>query len=208
MDALASIDMEVRRALDWISEESRLAPRGPEAEEDVVQAKAELKQRRNPTSPTASRTLGPGEGTGPGETPVPVRRRPDGRLPQVVGTITQDDQRGVRGARRRLRNFVGSRAASGHRRPWRPDRGRLHAYMAGGPGDRRPAPLPRRRGRHESRCRTREAVRRPEGPPAKWDEMAETWSDNVRAEFEEKVWLPLDQYTVEACGPSTGWPRS
>ena len=32
---------------------------------------------------------------------------------------------------------------------------------------------------------------------AKWDETAETWSDTVRAEFEEKVWLPLDQYTSE-----------
>jgi hypothetical protein len=31
----------------------------------------------------------------------------------------------------------------------------------------------------------------------RWDEVAETWSDNVRAEFEEKVWEPLDQLTGE-----------
>ena len=32
---------------------------------------------------------------------------------------------------------------------------------------------------------------------AKWEETAETWTDTVRAEFEEHVWLPLDQYTSE-----------
>jgi hypothetical protein len=30
-----------------------------------------------------------------------------------------------------------------------------------------------------------------------WDEVAEVWTDQVRAEFEEKIWLPLDQYTSE-----------
>jgi hypothetical protein len=30
-----------------------------------------------------------------------------------------------------------------------------------------------------------------------WDEVAELWSDQVRVEFEEKVWGPLDQYTSD-----------
>lgn len=32
---------------------------------------------------------------------------------------------------------------------------------------------------------------------AKWDETAETWNDQVRAEFEERVWGPLDQFTTD-----------
>lgn len=32
----------------------------------------------------------------------------------------------------------------------------------------------------------------------RWDEVAETWSDYVRADFEEAVWRPLDEYTDEA----------
>ena len=31
----------------------------------------------------------------------------------------------------------------------------------------------------------------------RWDEVAEKWTDQIRADFEEKVWLPLDQYTSE-----------
>ena len=31
----------------------------------------------------------------------------------------------------------------------------------------------------------------------RWDEVAEKWTDHIRGDFEEKVWLPLDQYTSE-----------
>ena len=31
----------------------------------------------------------------------------------------------------------------------------------------------------------------------RWDEVSEKWTDHIRADFEEKVWLPLDQYTSE-----------
>ena len=31
----------------------------------------------------------------------------------------------------------------------------------------------------------------------RWDEVAEKWTDHIRVDFEEKVWLPLDQYTSE-----------
>ena len=31
----------------------------------------------------------------------------------------------------------------------------------------------------------------------KWDQVSEAWSDQVKAEFEEQVWLPLDQHTSE-----------
>jgi hypothetical protein len=31
----------------------------------------------------------------------------------------------------------------------------------------------------------------------RWDEVTEKWSDSVRAEFEEKVWGPLDQHTSD-----------
>ncbi|HEX3148997.1 MAG TPA: hypothetical protein VHR66_13020 [Gemmataceae bacterium] len=32
---------------------------------------------------------------------------------------------------------------------------------------------------------------------ARWDEVSETWSDQVKAEFEEKTWAPLHQYTAD-----------
>ena len=31
----------------------------------------------------------------------------------------------------------------------------------------------------------------------RWDQVSEAWSDQVKAEFEEKTWLPLDQYTSD-----------
>lgn len=31
-----------------------------------------------------------------------------------------------------------------------------------------------------------------------WDQVAEFWTDSIRAEFEEKVWEPLDQMTSES----------
>lgn len=30
-----------------------------------------------------------------------------------------------------------------------------------------------------------------------WDQVAELWTDGVRAEFEEKVWEPMDQMTSD-----------
>jgi hypothetical protein len=49
LDALSSINMEVRRAFDWIAEEAQAWHReAREAEQAVVQAKAELSQRKTP----------------------------------------------------------------------------------------------------------------------------------------------------------------
>src|SRR3954470_14591307 len=49
LDALSSINMEVRRAFDWIAEEGHAWQREVrEAEQAVVQAKAELSQRKTP----------------------------------------------------------------------------------------------------------------------------------------------------------------
>src|SRR5438270_9287101 len=49
LDALGSINLEVRRAFDWIAEEGKAWQREVrEAEEDVVRAKAELAQRKTP----------------------------------------------------------------------------------------------------------------------------------------------------------------
>jgi hypothetical protein len=31
----------------------------------------------------------------------------------------------------------------------------------------------------------------------RWDQVSETWSDQVKLEFEEKTWLPLDQLTSD-----------
>jgi hypothetical protein len=31
----------------------------------------------------------------------------------------------------------------------------------------------------------------------RWDEVVEKWGDQIRAEFQEKVWEPLDQYASE-----------
>jgi hypothetical protein len=31
----------------------------------------------------------------------------------------------------------------------------------------------------------------------RWDQVSELWSDQIKAEFEEKTWLPLDQLTSE-----------
>jgi hypothetical protein len=28
-----------------------------------------------------------------------------------------------------------------------------------------------------------------------WDEVCETWNDGVRKDFEEQIWLPLDQFS-------------
>jgi hypothetical protein len=30
-----------------------------------------------------------------------------------------------------------------------------------------------------------------------WDEVTELWNDEVRAEFEEHVWIPLDELTSD-----------
>jgi len=30
-----------------------------------------------------------------------------------------------------------------------------------------------------------------------WDAISEKWGDQVRAEFEESIWNPLDQFTAE-----------
>ena len=32
----------------------------------------------------------------------------------------------------------------------------------------------------------------------RWDQVSETWTDQIKAEFEEKTWLPLDQQTSDA----------
>src|SRR5437899_2985212 len=49
LDALGSIGLEVRRAFDWIDEEAKAWHReAREAEQAVVQAKAELSQRKTP----------------------------------------------------------------------------------------------------------------------------------------------------------------
>src|SRR5262245_4506852 len=49
LEALASINLEVRRAFDWIDEEAKAWHREVrEAERDVVQAKAELSRRKTP----------------------------------------------------------------------------------------------------------------------------------------------------------------
>jgi hypothetical protein len=31
----------------------------------------------------------------------------------------------------------------------------------------------------------------------RWDQVSETWSDQVKLEFEEKTWLPVDQLTSD-----------
>jgi hypothetical protein len=31
----------------------------------------------------------------------------------------------------------------------------------------------------------------------RWDQVSETWSDQVKLEFEEKTWLPLDQLATD-----------
>jgi hypothetical protein len=31
----------------------------------------------------------------------------------------------------------------------------------------------------------------------RWDQVSETWTDTVKVDFEEKTWLPLDQFTSE-----------
>lgn len=49
LDALASINMEVRRAFDWIDAEGKAwHQEARQAEQDVVQAKAELAHRKTP----------------------------------------------------------------------------------------------------------------------------------------------------------------
>jgi hypothetical protein len=49
LEALSSVDMEIRRAFDWLSEMISLwQRRAKDAEDDVVQAKAELAQRKFP----------------------------------------------------------------------------------------------------------------------------------------------------------------
>ena len=49
LDALASVNLEVRRAFDWIAEEAQAWHReAREADEAVVQAKAELARKKTP----------------------------------------------------------------------------------------------------------------------------------------------------------------
>lgn len=31
----------------------------------------------------------------------------------------------------------------------------------------------------------------------RWDQVSETWSDHIKAEFEEQTWRPLDQLTSD-----------
>ena len=49
-EAMAGVDLEIRRAYDWLEEQLALWKRAVRAcEEDVVRAKAELSQRKFPT---------------------------------------------------------------------------------------------------------------------------------------------------------------
>jgi hypothetical protein len=32
---------------------------------------------------------------------------------------------------------------------------------------------------------------------ARWDQVSETWSDQVKLEFDEQTWRPLDQLTAD-----------
>ena len=32
----------------------------------------------------------------------------------------------------------------------------------------------------------------------RWDQVSEAWTDQVKAEFEERTWVPLDQFTSDA----------
>ncbi|HVK08212.1 MAG TPA: hypothetical protein VM597_05480 [Gemmataceae bacterium] len=144
LEALSSIAMEIRRAFDWIDEEEKAWRREARAaEDDVVRAKAELNQRRNPnyadrvpdTSVQEKELARAKARLQHAEDQIDVCRKWAVRLPKMISEEYD-------GAGRRLMNFLDVELATAIA-----DLGaridRLHAYLAVTPGTvAPPAPTP------------------------------------------------------------------
>src|SRR5262249_55792095 len=147
----------------------------------------------------------PGGEPRPGEGPAAVRRGPDRSLPKVGRQTAQADQRGVRWAQPAAAVIPRCGPGRGRRGPERPHQypARLHRDQARRPGTPAPARGDAAMKVDAGRGKLYDAhlsIRH------RWDEVAETWSDYVRADFEEAVWRPLDEYTDEARRATDGWP--
>lgn len=108
LDALANINLEVRRAFDWIDEEAKAWHReAREAEQAVVQAKAELSRKRTPnfagrlpdTSVEEENLARAKARQRFAEDQVDVCRKWAGKLPKLVSETYE-------GQSRRLGNFL------------------------------------------------------------------------------------------------------
>jgi outer membrane murein-binding lipoprotein Lpp len=144
MEALSSIALEIRRAFDWIDEEEKSWRREAKAaEDDVVRAKAELNQRRNPnyadripdTSVQEKELARAKHRLQYAEDQIDVCRKWSARLPKMISEEYD-------GAGRRLMNFLDVELATAIA-----DLGaridRLHAYLAVTPATvAPPAPTP------------------------------------------------------------------
>ena len=107
-EALAGVEMEIRRAFDWLDEQQALWKQAArDCEEEVVQAKAELSQRkfktwdgREPDCTVQERALRRAKARlEHAEDQVERVRQWIGRLPKVIDEV-------YRGAGRRLQNFL------------------------------------------------------------------------------------------------------
>jgi hypothetical protein len=107
-EALAGIEMEIRRAFDWLEEQQALWKQAiRDSEEEVVRAKAELSQRkfktwdgREPDCTVQERALRRAKARlEHAEEQVERVRQWIGRLPKVIDEV-------YRGAGRRLQNFL------------------------------------------------------------------------------------------------------
>jgi hypothetical protein len=107
-EALAGVEMEIRRAFDWLEEQQSLWKQAiRDSEEEVVRAKAELSQRkfktwdgREPDCTVQERALRRAKARlEHAEEQVERVRQWIGRLPKVIDEV-------YRGAGRRLQNFL------------------------------------------------------------------------------------------------------
>jgi hypothetical protein len=107
-EALAGVEMEIRRAFDWLEEQQALWKQAVrDGEDEVVRAKAELSQRkfktwddREPDCTVQERALRRAKARlEHAEEQVERVRRWIGRLPKVIDEV-------YRGAGRRLQNFL------------------------------------------------------------------------------------------------------
>ena len=219
-EALAGVELEIRRAYDWLDEQLALWKQAVrDCEEEVVRAKAELSQRKFRPGTAASRT-------------APCRRRASGwrrarlehaeeqvaKVPAVDRPAAEADRRGCTAARpggwrtssrttcRRGRPDLARRVASlevyaGLRPDFASRASAWRRQLRHGTDVRLPSPRPGKAVREETEMRfgtTRSQIYDAQKTArAKWDATADEWDDAVRRDHGENDRRRLDESVSE-----------
>ena len=182
-ESLGSISLEIRRAFDWIDEETKSWLREKRsAEDDLVQAKAELSQRKTPnfdgripdTSVQEENLARAKARLRFAEEQVDICRKWNVKLPKLINEAYE-------GVGRRLGNFLDAELAVAIADLSAASITFTHILRFSRSGRQR------RRSRNESRCGRGKLYDAQKVLRLHWDEVAKLWTDQVRAEFEEKV---------------------